>query len=225
MVDAADAGCRLDILGETAMNRVMRSVLPVAALGLVLMPGDAPAQTFDAGPYVGVSGGAVLIPDNEGSIAGLGTAIEFDPGWDVALQLGYRFSFIRAEIEAEYGQAAIDRVRVGGASIDPGEDFRYVRGTGGLYLDFTLLPLFTPYVGGGVGAAYILGDDAEVGGVEVEVESDTYLTAHGEVGLALDFLPVISIVPAYRYMWFDTAQGEIDDTTAHLFKVGARLEF
>jgi opacity protein-like surface antigen len=103
---------------------------------------------------------------------------------------------------------------VGGASIDPGEDFRYVRGTGGLYLDFTLLPLFTPYVGGGVGAAYIQGASAEVGGIDVEVESDTYLTAHGEVGLALDFLPVISIVPAYRDMWFDTAQGEIDDTTA-----------
>jgi opacity protein-like surface antigen len=207
------------------MIRVLPSVLPAAAFGLLLVPAQAPAQTFETGPYIGASAGGVFIPDNDGSVAGLGTGIEFDPGFDLALQLGYRFSFIRAEIEAEYGQAAIDSVRVGGARIDPGEDFRYVRGTGGVYLDFTLLPLFTPYVGGGVGAAYIQGASAEVGGINVEVESDTYLTAHGEVGLALDFLPFVSIVPAYRYIWIDTAQGEIDDTTAHLIKLGARLEF
>jgi opacity protein-like surface antigen len=207
------------------VNRALRFALPLAALCLLFLPAQAPAQTFEAGPYIGASAGGMFISDNDGSIAGVDTGISFDPGFDLALQLGYRFSFIRAEIEAEYGQAAIDSVRVGGARLDPGEDFRYARGTGGLYLDFTLLPLFTPYVGGGVGAAYIQGASAEVGGIDVEIDSDTYLTAHGEVGLALDFLPFVSIVPAYRYMWIDTAQGEIDDTTAHVVKVGARLEF
>lgn len=199
--------------------------LPLAALGLLVLCADARAQTFESGPYIGVSAGALLLEDNEGSVGALGTAVEFDPGYDLALQLGYRFSFLRAELEAEYGEAGVDSVRVGPTSLDPDFDFRYVRGTVGLYADFTLLPLFTPYVGGGVGAAYIHGDSAEVSGVTVELESDTYLTAHGEVGLALDFLPFISIVPAYRYVWIDTEQGEIEDATAHILKLGARLEF
>jgi hypothetical protein len=76
MVDAAGAGHR-SAQRETAMNHVLRFALSVAALDLFLVPARASAQTF-AGPYVGISGGAVLIPDNEGSIGGLGTAIEFD---------------------------------------------------------------------------------------------------------------------------------------------------
>lgn len=207
------------------MMSAARLIVPLAAAGLFFLPEDAPAQTFEAGPYIGASAGYLMLEDNEGSIGGLGTGIEFDPGYALALQLGYRFSFLRAELEAEYGEAAVDSVSVGGTSIDPDFDFRYARATAGLYADFTLLPLFTPYVGGGVGAAYIHGDDTEVGGIEVELESDAYLTAHGEVGLALDFLPVVSIVPAYRYVWIDTDQGEVDDATAHIFKVGARLEF
>ena len=46
-----------------------------------------------------------------------------------------------------------------------------------------------------------------------------------DVGRALGFLPVVSIVPAYRFIWIDSGAGDIEDTTAHLVKLGARLEF
>lgn len=207
------------------MIGLARPALPLTVLGCLLLPGEAPAQTFSTGPYIGASVGGVFVDDNEGSVGGIGTGIEFDPGYDVAVQLGYRFSVLRAELEVEYAEAAIDSVRVGGVSIDPDFDFRYVRGTAGAYFDFTLLPLFTPYAGGGVGVAYIHGDSATIGGVEVEIDSDTHLTAHGEVGLALDFLPFISIIPAYRFVWIDNGEEEIEDTTAHIVKLGARLEF
>jgi opacity protein-like surface antigen len=151
--------------------------------------------------------------------------IEFAPGYDVALQLGYRFSVVRAELEAEYARAELDSVDVGGISVDPDLDLSILRGTASLYLDFTLLPLFTPYVGGGVGAAHIDGETSVINGITVEIEDDTHLTAHGEVGLALDFLPFVSMVPAYRFIWIDSGEGGIDDTTAHLVKLGARLEF
>jgi len=116
-------------------------------------------------------------------------------------------------------------VEVGGLSVDTDGELDVLRGTAGLYLDITLLPVFTPYVGGGIGAAHIEGEATTVAGVRVEFEDDTHLTGHGEVGLAFDLLPLVSIVPAYRFIWIDNGEGAIEDTTAHVLKLGARIEF
>lgn len=207
------------------MIGLSRSTLALVLLGFVLAPGSARAQTFDGGPYLGVSAGLILFQDIDADVGPIDANIEFAPGYDVALQLGYRFSVVRAELEVAYAKAKLDSVEAGGISVDPDLDFSILRGTAGLYLDFTLLPLFTPYVGGGVGVARIDGDTSVVNGVTIGIEDDTHLTAHGEVGLALDFLPFVSIVPAYRFIWIDSGEEGIDDTTAHLLKLGARLEF
>jgi opacity protein-like surface antigen len=207
------------------MIGLSRSTFALVLLGCLLALGSARAQTFDSGPYLGASAGLILFQDIDADVGPIETSAEFAPGYDVALQLGYRFSVLRAELEVEYGVATLDDVEAGGISVDPDLDFSMLRGTAGLYLDLTLLPLFTPYVGGGVGAAHIDGDTTVVNGVTIEIEDDTHLTAHGEVGLALDFLPYVSIVPAYRFIWIDSGDGEIDDTTAHLLKLGVRLEF
>lgn len=207
------------------MSGLLGPVLVLLFLGLVATPGGARAQTFDAGPYLGASAGVLVLQDNEDSAGPFETATEFDPGYDLALQLGYRFSALRGELELEYGEVGIDSVRVGGASVNADGDLSMLRGTAGLYFDFTLLPLFTPYAGGGVGAAHIEGDATVVDGVRVEFEDDTHLTAHGEVGLAFDLLPLVSIVPAYRFIWIDNGEGEIEDTTGHVIKLGARVEF
>jgi len=207
------------------MIGLSRSMFPLVLLGVVLAPGSAHTQTFEGGPYLGVSAGLILFQDIDADLGPTDANVEFAPGYDLALQLGYRVSMVRAELEVEYAKVKLDGVEAGGASVDPDLDLGILRGTGGLYLDFTLLPLFTPYVGGGVGVARIDGDTSVVNGVTVEIEDDTHLTAHGEVGLALDFLPFVSIVPAYRFIWIDSGEGGIDDTTAHLVKLGARLEF
>jgi opacity protein-like surface antigen len=199
--------------------------LALAAAAVAASPGEARAQTFDAGPYVGISAGGILFQDLEGTVAGESAGLDFAPGYALAAQLGYRFSVLRAELELEYGAVDLDVVEAAGVSADLDGELNVLRGTAGLYADFTLLPLITPYVGGGIGAAHIDGDSAVIEGVTVEVEDDTHLTVHGEVGLALDFFPFISIVPAYRYIWIDSGDDNIDDATAHVFKLGARLEF
>lgn len=202
-----------------------RPALLVAAACLLLLPRAAAAQLFETGPYLGVSAGVLMLDDRDGSVGPIGTGIEFEPGFDVAVQLGYRFSLFRAELELEYGEAAVDRVRAGAVSVDPDIDLSYVRGTVGAYADFTLLPLLTPYAGGGIGLAYVDSDAAAVNGVTIEIDGDAHLTLHGEVGLAIGVLPLISIVPAYRFIWIDNGDGAIDDVTAHLIKLGARIEF
>lgn len=199
-------------------------VLPVF-VSAIAATGAARAQTFDAGPYIGASAGALLFRDLEGSVDGDSQSLDFAPGYTLAAQVGYRFSALRTELELEYGTVDLDVAEVAGVEEDLDGEFNVLRGTAGLYLDFTLLPLFTPYAGGGVGAAWIDGDSATVDGVTVEVADDTHLTAHGEVGVALEFIPIVTLVPAYRYIWIDSGDDGIEDATAHVLKLGARLEF
>lgn len=206
-----------------ALGRISVAVPLLAVAALVA--GDADAQTFEAGPYVGVSAGALLFQDIEETVDGQSQSLDFAPGYALAAQVGYRFSVLRTELELEYGTVDLDVAEVAGVEEDLDGEFDVLRGTAGAYFDLTILPLVTPYLGGGVGAAWIDGDSATIDGVTVEVEDETHLTAHGEVGLALDFLPIVSIVPAYRYVWIDSGDGDIDDTTAHVLKLGARLEF
>lgn len=204
---------------------LIRTALPVLAIGCLVVAGEARAQTFETGPYIGASAGALFLRDNEDSVGPADTTVEFKPGYTIAGQLGYRFSALRTELEVEYGRTDFDDVEAAGVSVDADGDLRILRGTAGAYLDLTILPLFTPYVGGGAGVAHLKGDAEVVDGVEVEFDDDTHLTAHAEAGLALDFLPLVSIVPAYRFVWIDNGNGGVEDITAHVFKVGARLEF
>lgn len=207
------------------MTSLARVAAPAALLGGLLAPADAFAQLLESGPYVGVSAGVLLLNENEGGIGPVDTSIDFDSGYDLAVQLGYRFSLFRVELEAEYGEAPVDRARVGAVSVDPDVDLAFARGTLGAYVDLTIVPLVTPYAGGGAGVAYVHGDSTVIDGVTLEIESDTHLTAHGEVGVALDFIPFITIAPAYRFIWIDNGDDTIEDTTAHVVKLGARLEF
>lgn len=208
------------------MISLARSTPALIPLCLLVVAGGANAQTFEAGPYIGASAGGILLEDSEGSVAGLDTEADYLPGYDLAVQLGYRFSALRTELELEYADIDIDDLEVAGTSVDADGGLEILRGTAGLYFDFTLLPLFTPYAGGGIGAAHIDGETSVVDGVTFEIDDGTHLTAHGEAGLALDFpLIPVSLVPAYRFIWIDNGEGPIDDTTAHVLKLGARLQF
>jgi opacity protein-like surface antigen len=200
-------------------------VLPVLALSLIALPDVAGAQTFSAGPYVGFSAGGLLLSSTDGSAGSVDTNVDFAPGFDLAAQLGYRFSFLRAELEVEYGQASVDSFTAGATKVDGNGDVGILRGTIGGYLDLTIIPIIKPYAGGGVGVANVDGETAVVDGTVVGVENSTDLTAHGEIGFTWTLFPIVDLVPAYRFIWIDNGDDRIDDTTAHVFKLGTRFEF
>lgn len=199
--------------------------MPVFLLSLVALPNLAGAQTFSAGPYVGLSAGGLLLSSTDGSVGSVDTNVDFQPGFDLAAQLGYRFSFLRAELEVEYGQASVDSFTAGSTKVDGSGNVGILRGTIGGYLDLTIIPIIKPYVGGGVGIASVDGETAVVDGTLVGVENSTDLTAHGEVGFTWTLFPIVDLVPAYRFIWIDNGNDRIDDTTAHVIKLGTRLEF
>lgn len=205
----------------------MHAPLPATASALVLLglSGTAHAQTFEAGPYVGLSAGALLLTTTDGSAGLVDTELDFAPGYDVAGQLGYRFSFLRTELELEYARADIDSLEAVGAEVDADGEVGILRGTIGAYLDLTLIPIIKPYAGAGVGFANVDGDSATIDGDVVGIEDGTHLTAHGEAGFTFTLFPLVDLVPAYRFIWIDNETDQADATTAHVFKLGARYEF
>ena len=162
--------------------------------------------------YWGLSGGAQFFSDNEVD----GSDIEFDPGFMVGGQLGYIFGSVRAEGEIEYSEADVKDIE---DLNQDNADFSALRGTGSLYFDFIGFSQsnILPYVGGGFGFAS-LDFDGDVSDDEVA------LTAHAEAGVSFASAGNFDFVVAYRYEWFDTDVGGLDDDLiAHQVRFGLRF--
>lgn len=196
-------------------------ILAAPAAGQGLLP-PGPAD----GPYFELSAGYLDLFDVDGDISGIDVKGKYDAGFAIGGQLGYKYSVFRLALEFEYGHAGFDSIRALGMNFDVDGDFDIYRGTANVYYDFDNATRFTPYFGGGLGAAYVDVEDTTIANsVTVDGESDTYFTAHGEVGLAVAATDQIAIVPAYRFIWIDDGSDGFDDDTANLFKVGLRFRF
>lgn len=174
---------------------------------LTLTPSAASAQTV-GDLYWGVFGGAQFYNENDINRADL----EFDPGFAVGGQLGYIFGSVRAEAEFEYNEADVDSPNIDSS-------LSAFRGTGSLYFDFIGFNQsnILPYAGAGFGIAALEFDgdidDDEVG-----------LTAHGEIGVSFAAAANFDVVFAYRFEFYDTDVGDIDDDiTAHQVRAGIRF--
>lgn len=174
---------------------------------LILGANSASAQSV-GDLYWGVFGGAQFYNENDIN----DDDVEFDPGFTVGGQLGYIFGSVRAEAEIEYNEADVDEIdgRSSGGTLE------VIRGTGGLYFDFIGFNQsnILPYVGGGFGFA----------GLELRGDDDTALTAHGEAGISFAASNNFDVVFSYRFEWYDTDVGGVDDdVTAHQVRAGIRF--
>lgn len=174
------------------------------------------------GPYLGLSAGWLHLTDLEGN----GATAKYDEGFIIGIQGGYKLGVIRGELEFEYGRSGADSIEIDGVGdFDAEGDFDLFRWTTGLYYDFDNLTNYTPYLGGGLGGVYASGDEVTVAGVTFEFDDELYFTAHGEAGLAVEIVDQISVVPAYRFIWIDSSEDDLEDDTAHVAKLGLRVHF
>ena len=172
--------------------------LLASLIPLTMAPNPAAAQSV-GDIYWGVFGAAQFPLDNEIE----GGDVDFDPGFNVGGQLGYIFGSVRAEAEFEYGEAQVAEFD-DSHSID--STLTTIRGTGSLYFDFIGFNQsnILPYVGAGFGVASLrLNDDIDDG--------DVGMTAHGEIGVSFAAAANFDVVFAYRFEWFDTNVGGVDD--------------
>ena len=80
---------------------------------------------------------------------------------------------------------------------------------------------FTPYLGGGLGVAFVSVDAAQASnGVFIRETDETVATGMLEIGVDYALGDQFSIGPSYRFQWFDR-----DDLIVDLFSLRGRYAF
>lgn len=183
----------------------MKRVLAISSLVLALAPAamaqNAPA---DDGPYIRIGGGATFVSDIDQNIA-LNPAgavcaaigcnadrqlIESDPGFIASGAIGFDYADgIRTELEYRFASSKISRVQTfenglegggfgvigGGSIVDPNANAHFVLSN--FYFDFYNQSPITPFIGGGVGGAFVAFGE---GG-----ERDAALAYQGRAGVSV----------------------------------------
>lgn len=202
--------------------------LALATLAAALLATPALAQDKLSTGWYGTLSGAYLQPED--SDANNGLTLEFDDGYAIYAAAGYRFpNNFRAEAELGYGNTDLDSVKGRGGSANLNGDVDSFTATGAVYYDFATGSRYTPYAGVGAGIAHqkLSRVSATINGATLTADGDssTDLTAFGEAGVSINIAPKFDLVPAYRYQWINDGQDGLDDTTAHVFKIGLRYWF
>lgn len=174
------------------------------------------AQTWSTATnaYFGLIGGAQLFDGGEGFV-------DYDPGYVIGGQLGYKLGELRAEAEIAYESAEFED------GVGTVFDITVLRGSLGAYYDFSqpdILGDLSPYLGGGIGLADLTIEGTDGNTFE---DDETALTLHGELGMSLNLAYNFSIAPHYRIEWYDSGNiaGFGDDIIAHNFRIAGRLWF
>ncbi|MHB1204005.1 MAG: P44/Msp2 family outer membrane protein [Rhodospirillaceae bacterium] len=130
----------------------IKFALAAVAAGLTC----ATAHAADFGPYVGLGGG-LSVPGNSTPIltrpsnAPHETQTSFSAGWGAEAVAGFKLDGYRAEVEASYRRVALAHMDAGTATGNQGT----LSVMGNLLFNVGSGGGFQPYIGGGVGAAFI----------------------------------------------------------------------
>ena len=140
------------------MTRSHVTAALLAAAGvLALAPGSATAQSLH-GPYIAVGGGYDSMPDRDLSINGFGVSSQWKSGKGVFAAFGYRLSpNVRVELEGSGRESKVKAFN----DVNPwaGKQWDNSVMLNVLYdINIKGLPV-TPYVGGGLGATWIIWGD------------------------------------------------------------------
>jgi len=187
------------------------------------------SSAFGGNVYLNGNLGAVWLSDSDLSQSdGTKGKAEYDTGFGFAAALGYDFGPARAEAEVGYrihdydkvGASGQEKVNAGGDVT--GWDFM-VNG----YYDFENTTSFTPYIGGGIGAAILDSSGVNAGGINMSSGDDTVFAYQAIAGVAYIFAEVWAVQLEYRF--FGTADptysGTDSEYMSHNFFIGIRYDF
>jgi outer membrane protein OmpA-like peptidoglycan-associated protein len=211
-----------------AVRRGLRAALAGAGAGLLcLAPTLAGAEPVPQGVYFGAGGGLNLNDSGDLRDGGTTRDLDTDLGFVGLGSAGYAFgNGFRAEVEGGYRRNAVDNW--GGAGLDGHLDAWHAM-VNALY-DFQTGSAFTPYMGAGVGAAFVTVDaENRRAGVRLD-DSDVGLAYQAIVGMSYDMVDNLAVTADYRFFHaLDIDGGDADrvsDTYMnHAFVLGLRYAF
>ncbi len=207
------------------MSMARRWLAVVAVIGS-LVPAVAWAENF----YAAIRGGPTITSDTRGGLPGGEGIVEFKTGFAGSAAVGYHLPFgLRAEGELGYLYTRLKRD--GGVEVD-GSIKNYLFMANG-YFDVKIPALgpFTPFLGGGIGAARV-NDAHDVvlrgscslcrPGVPTTIDVDEWRTAfayQARGGMTYDVNRWLDLSLGYRYLHVDG--GNVDHAVGRI-KVGAQ---
>jgi len=179
-----------------------RGFLAVVVSSVFLL---AAAPVFAAGPYVGVEGGVVFLSDSSFDVAGINVGdIKFDTGWGIGLTGGYDFGTWRLEGELAYRANDVKEFSDSTGSFPLDGDVSSTVLMLNAYYDFrTISPSVIPYIGAGIGAAFVSADVTDpdpVFGGQVLDDDDTVFAYQLIAGVAFPVSKQLTIDLNYRYL-------------------------
>ena len=170
--------------------RTIKQILMVAA-------GVAISSLVYASPYVELDLGASIPLDSK--IIDNADA-SYNPTIAVTSAVGYAFNQnFRVDLEYGYQEADIDRIA--GVNVDGAASLTVHTALANGYYNFKNSTKITPFIGGGVGAAFLEGN---LGSASA---SDTVLAYQGTAGASYSVNDHLAVTGSYRYL--DTEDGAL----------------
>ena len=230
------------LAGSAAVALIVAT--PTLAADLIVdVPVSEPVAVADTGWYLSVFGGAQwsTAEADDGSAAN-GQFFDFDSdiGWQFGVALGARFTDnLRGEVELSSGAVGLSDVTIsGGPAPGPFDNDTYPIADGSasttyllgnLWFDIDTGSGFTPYIGGGLGAAYVSAQGTlPVGSVDLSGWGLAYQVG---AGVKVDVADNIALDLGYRYKAVVDAEleGGGDDAVvnigSHVVQVGLTFGF
>lgn len=209
-------------------------VMTLLALCVLLPVSQANAASDKKGIYVAPKF-VLNIQNSEWSLDGIGSTDETKTKAGGALAVGYDFAYnfnvpVRAELEyAVYGDVSKTE-NVYGIDLEGKVGFQTLLAN--VYYDIAKWNDFTPYIGAGLGMAFLKTEVTEpVTGFSVD-DSKTVFAGQIGLGCAYAINDSVSVDLGYRYLMMGNGDIELlgqkvgeSDTDAHQFMLGVRFTF
>ncbi len=178
----------------------MQKILGMCLVSLSFLGISAPSQAELSGPYVS---GAIIgtsAEDSDFTGANVGS-LDLDLGLGGVVAAGMQFrSGFRFEGELSYrhnGASTFNNANAGGS-------LSSLAGMGNLIWEYDNSSGIYPYLGAGIGLAYVSAFDINLGAQTVD-DSDVTMAYQGIAGLAFAVTPNLSLTAEYRYFFTEDA--------------------
>jgi opacity protein-like surface antigen len=213
-------------------NPSLRHVLPITAL---LVSGPALAQP-DTGFYLEGNLGYSLPDSVDVSVDRVDGELELDDAFVFGGAAGYKFPWFRLEANVSYRRNDVDKVKAGGADTGGDGDVESLVGLVNAYLDLDLDLPVRPFVGGGIGAAYLKVDAGDNSPIDVDDDAGAFAW-NLLAGVGYDVTESVALTATYRYLRLegtdfsadlagvDVGDLDVDDVGLHEVLLGLRYTF
>jgi opacity protein-like surface antigen len=209
------------------------SLLAAAACLYGAAPASAQGNT---GFYLEGNFGYAFPDSVDVSASGVEGKVELKEAFVFGGALGYRFPWVRLELNGSYRKFDTDKVKAQGQSVSGNGDATAAVVLFNVYLDPDLSVPVHPYLGGGIGGAYVKLDTGDEAPLSIDDEAGAFAW-NLAAGLSYDVTQHVTLSAGYRYLRFEgtdfpasvagvnTDGVDVDDVTSHEILIGLRYTF